>query len=162
MTSLGNLRRMIYLYLGRKTSRYIYALQALATITPTIMKIPTIYGIIERRILVNFTVDPDIIRRIIPQPFRPKIYKDKAIVGICLIRLKQIRPKGLPIFMGISSENGAHRIAVEWTEHGETLEGVFVPRRDTSSFLNTIAGGRNAVTVICKPVGRQINHQQTK
>lgn len=106
------------------------------------MKIPTIQGLIDRRILVNFTVDPDVIRKIVPQPFRPKIYKDKAIVGICLIRLKHIRPKGLPSFIGISSENGAHRIAVEWTENGETKEGVFIPRRDTSSLLNSLAGGR--------------------
>jgi hypothetical protein len=106
------------------------------------MKIPTIQGIIDRRILVNFTVDPDVIQKIIPQPFRPKIYKGKAIVGICLIRLKHIRPKGLPSFVGISSENGAHRIAVEWTENDEINEGVFIPRRDTSSLLNTLAGGR--------------------
>jgi Uncharacterized conserved protein (COG2071) len=106
------------------------------------MRIPTMQGVIDRRVLVNFTVDPGIIQKIIPQPFRPKIYKGKAIVGICLIRLKHIRPKGLPGILGISSENGAHRIAVEWTENGNTLEGVYVPRRDTSSFLNMLAGGR--------------------
>src|SRR5882762_10407011 len=106
------------------------------------MKIPTIQGLIDRRILVNFTVDQDIIQKIIHQLFRPKIYKGKAIVGICLIRLKHIRPKGLPNFIGISSENGAHRIAVEWTENGETKEGVFIPRRDSSSLLNMLAGGR--------------------
>jgi hypothetical protein len=109
---------------------------------PTIMKIPTIQGVIDRRILVNFIADPAVIQPILPQPFRPKLFKDKAIVGICLIRLKHIRPKGLPNFMGISSENGAHRVAVEWTEQGQTKEGVFIPRRDTSSYINTLAGGR--------------------
>ena len=44
--------------------------------------------------------------------------------------------------LGISSENGAHRIAVEWQKGDKKYEGVFVPRRDTSSFLNTVAGGR--------------------
>jgi hypothetical protein len=106
------------------------------------MKIPILQGIIDRRVLINFTVDPAIIQQIIPAPFRPKIYKGKAIVGICLIRLKHIRPKGLPSILGISSENGAHRIAVEYTEKGETKEAVFIPRRDTSSFLNMLAGGR--------------------
>lgn len=106
------------------------------------MKIPTLHGIIDRRILINFTADPDVVRQIIPNPFSPKIYKDKAIVGICLIRLKNLRPKGLLGFIGISSENGAHRIAVEWTENGENREGVYVPRRDTSSTLNALAGGR--------------------
>lgn len=107
-----------------------------------LMRLPTIHGYIDRRILVNFTADPDVVRKIIPEPFRPKVYKDKAIVGICLIRLKSIKLKGLPDFVGISSENGAHRIAVEWDDEGKTKEGVYIPRRDTSLRLNTILGGR--------------------
>ena len=106
------------------------------------MKIATLQGIIDRRILVNYTVYPEFIEKLLPAPFRPKLYRGKAIAGICLIRLKHIRPKGFPGFAGISSENGAHRIAVEWTEKGQTKEGVFIPRRDTSSLLNTVAGGR--------------------
>lgn len=106
------------------------------------MKIPVIKGIIERRILINFTADADIVKKIIPPPFSPKLCKGKAIVGICLIRLKKIRPKGMPEWISISSENGAHRIAVEWQEGNEKKEGVFVPRRDSSSLLNAIAGGR--------------------
>ena len=106
------------------------------------MKIPTIQGVIDRRILVNFTADPDVVRKIVPEPFRPKVYKEKAIVGICLIRLKNIKLKGLPDFIGVSSENGAHRIAVEWDEEDVTKEGVYIPRRDTSLRLNTILGGR--------------------
>jgi hypothetical protein len=92
--------------------------------------------------LINFTADPAVVRQIIPAPFRPKMYKGKAIVGICLIRLKNIKPKGFPDFLGISSENGAHRIAVEWEEDGEMKEGVYVPRRDTSLKLNVLVGGR--------------------
>lgn len=106
------------------------------------MKIPVIHGYIDRRILINFTADPKDVEKILPSPFRPKIYKDKAIVGICLIRLKNIKPKGLPDFIGINSENGAHRIAVEWDEHGKVKSGVYIPRRDTSLLLNTWVGGR--------------------
>ncbi|ULT41319.1 DUF2071 domain-containing protein [Niabella defluvii] len=106
------------------------------------MRIPTIHGYIDRRILINFVADPDVVKKIIPAPFRPKIYRDKAIVGICLIRLKHIKPKGLPDLIGVNSENGAHRIAVEWDEDNETKSGVYIPRRDTSLKLNTIVGGR--------------------
>ena len=106
------------------------------------MKIPTIHGFIDRRILINFTADPEVVSKIVPLPFRPKIYKGKAIVGICLIRLKNVKPKGFPDIIGVNSENGAHRIAVEWEENGVTKEGVYVPRRDTSLLLNTLLGGR--------------------
>ncbi len=106
------------------------------------MKIPTITGIIDRRILVNYAIDPAVAKTIIPSPFMPKIINGKAIAGICLIRLKDVRPKGLPAFIGFGSENGAHRIAVEWTEGDQLMEGVYIPRRDTSSKLNTLLGGR--------------------
>ena len=106
------------------------------------MKIPTIIGTIDRRILINYQADKEVIEKFLPAPFRPKLVKGKAIVGICLIRLKNIRRKGIPFNVGMSSENGAHRIAVEWTENGESREGVYVPRRDTSSRLNSFAGGR--------------------
>lgn len=106
------------------------------------MRIPAINGVIDRRILLNFTADPAVVANILPAPFRPKLYRNQALVGICLIRLKNIKPKGLPDFMGLSSENGAHRIAVEWEEDGQLKEGVFVPRRDTSLKLNACVGGR--------------------
>lgn len=106
------------------------------------MKIPTLQGIIKRRILVNYRVEPKTVQNILPAQFRPKLYRSKAIAGICLIRLEHIRPKFAPEFVGISSENAAHRIAVEWEdENGETKEGVFVPRRDTDSFINHFVGG---------------------
>ncbi|MEM6799127.1 MAG: hypothetical protein AAF589_06405, partial [Planctomycetota bacterium] len=62
--------------------------------------------------------------------------------GICLIRLKGIRPSILPFPWGLSSENAAHRIAVEWRENGEDRTGVYIPRRDTDSRLNSLLGGR--------------------
>ena len=106
------------------------------------MRLPTIRGIIDRRVLVNFRVAPDVLSRACPAPFRPQIINGFGIAGICLIRLKGIRPKIFPRFLGISSENAAHRIAVQWDSNGETRSGVYIPRRDTSSWLNSFAGGR--------------------
>jgi hypothetical protein len=54
-----------------------------------------------------------------------------------------MRPRLAPAPIGLSSENAAHRIAVEWeTEDGEMKEGLFIPRRDTGSMLNGLTGGR--------------------
>lgn len=106
------------------------------------MKVPKITGIIDRRILINYRVDKDVVAAFLPQPFRPKLVQDKAVVGICLIRLKEIRPVGFPKAFGISSENGAHRVAVEWSDNNRAKEGVYIPRRDSSSRLNSLVGGR--------------------
>ena len=113
------------------------------------IKIPKIKGVIDRRILINYQVDKDVLQSYLPYPFRPKLIHGKGVVGICLIRLRDIRPVGLPSLMGISSENGAHRIAVEWTENKEVKQGVYIPRRDTSSRWNALAGGRIFPGVHC-------------
>ncbi len=107
------------------------------------MRLPVIHGLIRRRLLVNFRVNAEVMKRFLPAPFRPKLHGGYAIAGICLIRLEQIRPGWLPRFCGVSSENAAHRIAVRWdAPSGEPREGVFIPRRDTGSWLNHFAGGR--------------------
>ena len=54
-----------------------------------------------------------------------------------------MRPRFLPGAFGVSSENAAHRVAVLWNdETGVEREGVFIPRRDTDSVINRLAGGR--------------------
>jgi len=106
------------------------------------MRLPVIQGLIRRRILVNFRVDPAVMKKHLPERFRPKLHAGHAIAGICLIRLEEIRPRLAPAWIGLSSENAAHRVAVRWDAEGGEKEGVFIPRRDTSSWWNHVAGGR--------------------
>ena len=106
------------------------------------MQLPIVQGVIARRLLVNYRVDPEVIARFLPAPFRPKLVNGLAIAGICLIRLEEVRPRHLPAMLGISSENAAHRIAVEWGEGATAQEGVFIPRRDSNSRANALLGGR--------------------
>lgn len=106
------------------------------------MRIPVMCGVIDRRILANYRVAPEYLQKLLPAPFRPQLVDGWGIAGICLIRLKKVRPRFFPLPIGLSSENAAHRIAVEWDEGGQLRQGVYVPRRDTNSLLNVIAGGR--------------------
>ena len=106
------------------------------------LQLPIIRGVIDRRILVNFRCDADTLARLVPPPFRPKLVHGFGMAGICLIRLQRVGPRWLPGLFGLASENAAHRIAVEWDEADTVREGVFIPRRDTSSRLNELAGGR--------------------
>ena len=115
---------------------------AAGTVRERSVKLPRITGTIDRRLLVNFTVDPEVASEIVPAPFRPKLVRERAVAGICLIRLTHVRPAGVPAPLGVTSENAAHRIAVTWEEDWREREGVFIPRRHTSSRLNSLLGGR--------------------
>jgi hypothetical protein len=104
--------------------------------------LPTLEGVIARRVLVNFRVDPDVARRLVPAPLEPVVERGACVAGICLIRLERLRPKGLPAAVGLASENMAHRIAIRYPTPAGTSDGVFIWRRDTDQALISLLGGR--------------------
>jgi hypothetical protein len=106
------------------------------------MRLPKIRGVIERRLLVNFAVDPSLVARLLPPPFKPWVHGGAALVGVCLIRLREVRPAAIPFRVGARSENAAHRLAVVWREGDVERHGVYVPGRWTSSRFNACAGGK--------------------
>ena len=109
----------------------------------SVMILPSIRGVIKRRVLVNFRVDPEIVARQLPKGLKPKLQGDHAIAGICLIRLEEIRPPLIPRSLGFSGENAAHRIAVTWRDtSGTDREGVYIPLRHTESQVIWLLGGR--------------------
>jgi hypothetical protein len=110
------------------------------------MRAPTIAGTIERRLLLNYRVEPDVVQDLLPPPFRPHLTPGGgALAGICFVALRHHRPRGLPGFVGLRSEGAAHRFAVEWDDpeapDGRRV-GVYIRRRDTASLVNRVVGGR--------------------
>jgi len=103
---------------------------------------PALDAVVERRLLMNYRADPDVVARLVPTPFRPLLRHGQAVVGICLLRLGSARPAGWPGAFGLRSENAAHRVAVEWDTPEGTRSGVYIPRRDSASRLNVVLGGR--------------------
>jgi Uncharacterized conserved protein (COG2071) len=97
---------------------------------------------IQRRLLVNYRADPEVIAPLLPAGLRPQLVNGWALVGICLIRLGDVRPYRLPAAVGITTENAAHRIAVEWDSSDGLRPAVYIPRRDTASALTVLVGGR--------------------
>jgi uncharacterized protein YqjF (DUF2071 family) len=98
-----------------------------------------VVGRIERRILLDHAVEPALVAPHLPPGLEPRLLDGAAVVGVCLIRLVDLRPDGLPAVLGRTVEAAAHRISVIGPG-GEP--GVFVPRRDTSSWAAVVAGGR--------------------
>ena len=85
---------------------------------------PSLRGVIDRRILVNFRIDADAATAVLPTPFEPRTVDGDAIGGICLLRLTDVRPRGLPAAVGVRSENAAHRIGVHWDDDGRRRDGL--------------------------------------
>jgi hypothetical protein len=103
---------------------------------------PPLEGIIARRVLVNFWADPAVVQRWVPEPFQVSVQNGCAVVGVCLIRLENLRPKGLPAILGMSSENMAHRVAIWYPRAGGTREGVYIWRRETDQAIISLLGGK--------------------
>jgi len=99
-------------------------------------------SVIERRLLVNYRVDPDVAARLLPAPQRAQLVNGWAVAGICLIRLGRLRPTWVPGWAGMRTENAAHRIAVEWDGPEGRQCGVYIPRRDSDSLATVLVGGR--------------------
>jgi len=102
----------------------------------------TIECTIERRLLVNYRIDPEVVTRLLPAPFHPQLISGWAVGGVCFIRLGSLRPAHVPSALGLRTENVAHRFAVEWDDDRGTQVGVFVPRRDTNSRVTALAGDK--------------------
>jgi hypothetical protein len=102
----------------------------------------TIDARVERRLLVNWRADPDVVAPLLPAPFRPQLVDGSAVIGICFVRLGHLRPRGLPAGFGLRSESAAHRIAVERDTSDGVESSVYVLRRVTTSRLAVVAGGR--------------------
>jgi hypothetical protein len=95
---------------------------------------PTLAATIERRLLVNYRVDPAVAQRL--------LLDGSAVAGICLLRLGDLRPSWFVPRIGWGAENAAHRFAVEWDGADGVHTGVYIPERHTASRLAVLAGGR--------------------
>ncbi|MCY7286937.1 MAG: DUF2071 domain-containing protein [Cryobacterium sp.] len=63
--------------------------------TVTVVRLPQMAGDIERRLLVNYRVEPAALTGLLPAQLRPQLVDGLAVAGICLIRLGTLRPRGL-------------------------------------------------------------------
>ncbi len=136
------------------------------------MRPPRLAAVVERRLLINYRADPDVVAPLLPDRLRPQLVDGAAVVGVCFMRLGRLRPLGWPSVVSLSSESAAHRIAVEWDSGGSdsggsdsggsdgggsdgggsdgggwdgaegSRRGVYIPRRDSAARLSVTAGGR--------------------
>jgi hypothetical protein len=106
------------------------------------MMLPRLEGLIARRVLLNYRADPAVVEKLVPAPLEVVRRNGCAVVGVCLIRLERLRPRGAPDILGLSSENLAHRVAIRYPSLAGPADGVYVWRRDTDNLITQLGGGR--------------------
>jgi len=112
-------------------------------LTPVVeVRTPVLQGTIQLRILIVYRLDPSAVLDLIPAPFEAQLVNDFAVGAISLSRLSDVRPQGLPSWLGVSGEHATHSFAVKWADQRRPAVGVFIPRRHTSSRLTAAFGDR--------------------
>lgn len=86
--------------------------------------------------LVNFAVDPAIMRRLLPPNIEPDIYDGKAWLSIVIAEMDKMRPAFLPAIFGVTYDQIVYRAVVR---HGDE-RGVYFVRSDANSLPMSIAG----------------------
>lgn len=95
-----------------------------------------------RRLLVNATLDADLVRPLLPPGVAPAAVgadRRRAFVGVCLLRVADLRPGRVPAVVGRSFDGLAYRVAVT-TPDG--APAVHIVRRETANRLALAVGGR--------------------
>ncbi|NQZ58950.1 MAG: DUF2071 domain-containing protein [Lentisphaeraceae bacterium] len=93
---------------------------------------------IQKQILINYRINPDALNSFLPESLQPYILKKWAHVGICLLSSKSINIEWLPHWIHNNSWNVAHYFIV--SKDGNPA--CYIPRNDTSSYLNLLTGTR--------------------
>jgi hypothetical protein len=109
---------------------------------PSVRSRTALVATIERRLLVNYRVDPAALTRLLPDGLRPQLVDGSAVAGVCLLRMGGLRPGWVPRSLGWGGENAAHRIAVEWDGPAGVEHGVYIPIRHSASWVPVALGGR--------------------
>ena len=88
-------------------------------------------------LLVNFSMDPEVLARNLPRGIRPDIHNGKAFLSVVVADLEAMRPSFVPRVFGSSYTQVVYRAIVR-SPAGE--RGVFFIRSDADSFLMSLAG----------------------
>jgi uncharacterized protein YqjF (DUF2071 family) len=86
--------------------------------------------------LVNFAVDPAVMRRLVPAPIEPALHDGAAYLSIVIARMDRMRPALLPRRLGVTYDQVVYRIVAR--HRGEP--GVFFLRSDANNRLMCLAG----------------------
>lgn len=87
-------------------------------------------------VLVNFAVDPAVMRGLLPAPIEPALHAGAAYLSIVIARLDRMRPAFVPRRLGVTYDQVVYRVVVRH----RGAPGVFFLRSDANHRLMCLAG----------------------
>jgi uncharacterized protein YqjF (DUF2071 family) len=82
---------------------------------------------------INYAVDPDALRSILPPPLEPEIWKGSAWVQLLMSSLRDMRPQGLMPLFGVCFYQASYRAAIRYRSvDGSERRGGYFVRSETN------------------------------
>jgi uncharacterized protein YqjF (DUF2071 family) len=92
--------------------------------------------IFRRCFLVNWAIDPEAMRAVLPSPIEPAVHSGSAFLSVVIAQMERMRPAFLPTPFGITYNQVVYRAVVRY--RGEA--GVYFVRSDADHPLMCLAG----------------------
>ena len=94
---------------------------------PSIPWLTTVETAWHDALSLNYAVDPEALRAILPPPLEPELFHGRAWVQVLASRLSEMRPQGMPALFGVDFHQVSYRAAVRYVgAHGVRRGGYFV------------------------------------
>ena len=101
----------------------------------------TMHGRLERCWLFTFQTSPVAARQRLPGMLEPVTHNGYAFWNVVIVRLRGMRPRPLPAWMGVSYWHAAYRLYVRFPRpHEQPVEGLYFVRSDCDSHLVHVLG----------------------
>jgi len=92
---------------------------------------------------LNYAVDVDAVRTLLPRPLEPEIHEGTAWVQLLVSRLREMRPQGLPPLFGVNFHQASYRVAVSYKSlSGRVRRGGYFIRSETDHGVMRALGNR--------------------
>jgi hypothetical protein len=102
--------------------------------------VPVLRGSVDRRLVLTYRLEPTAAAAAVPDRFRPRTVRGHALGSLLILRIRGLRPRGLPERAGRTTYHALHRVAVEWSERNRQRSGAYVIRRASDSRLSALLG----------------------
>lgn len=96
----------------------------------------------ESSLVLTFAVPKEQLQHLIPPCLQLDTFQDQwAFVAIAMVQTKNLRPKGLPSFMGNDFFLIGYRVFVRYTNHaGKKLRGLYILKSETNKTKMQVMG----------------------